>query len=253
MRDEREEGQPVIRLETVSKAFGSRRVLDRVSFDVPRGSACCILGRSGTGKSVTLKHIVGLLRPDAGRVLVLGEDVASLAPRELSKLRQQMGFLFQNAALFDSISVGENVAFPMRRHTTWPDEEIRTRAKQKLESVGLGRDYDKMPAALSGGMRKRAGLARAMALDPPLLLVDEPSAGLDPITSAEIDELLLTLKQEQHTTLVVVTHNIPSARRIGDELLMLHEGRILARGTAEELGRDTHEIVRAFMQSTGSG
>lgn len=248
-----DDGQPVIRLETVTKAFGARRVLDRVSFDVPRGTACCILGRSGTGKSVTLKHIVGLLRPDAGRVLVLGEDVAALAPRDLSQLRQQMGFLFQNAALFDSISVGENVAFPMRRHTKLADGEIRDRARKKLDSVGLGHDYDKMPADLSGGMRKRAGLARAMALDPPLLLVDEPSAGLDPITSAEIDDLLLGLKEEQHTTLVVVTHNIPSARRIGDELLMLHEGRILARGTADELSRSDHEIVRTFMQSTGSG
>jgi phospholipid/cholesterol/gamma-HCH transport system ATP-binding protein len=244
---------PPIRLDAVTKAFGSRRVLDEVSFEVPRGTACCILGRSGTGKSVTLKHIVGLLQPDAGRVIVLDQDVATLAPRDLSRLRQQMGFLFQNAALFDSISVGENVAFPMRRHTRWTEAEIRERAQRKLDAVGLGQDFDKMPAALSGGMRKRAGLARAMALDPPLLLVDEPSAGLDPITSAEIDELLLDLKRSQQTTLVVVTHNIPSARRIGDELLMLHEGRILARGTADALSRSEHAIVQTFMQSTGSG
>jgi len=242
-----------IRLEGVTKAFGAHRVLDRVSFDVRPGTACIILGRSGTGKSVTLKHIVGLLMPDEGHVRVHGEDVPTLAPRDLSRVRKRIGFLFQNAALFDSITVGENVAFPLRRHTNLADAEIRARARQKLESVGLGRDYDKMPADLSGGMKKRAGLARAMALDPGVLLVDEPSAGLDPITAGEIDDLLLRLKQEQRTTLVVVTHNIPSARTIGDELLMLHDGRILARGTADDLADSEHEIVRRFMQSTGGG
>lgn len=242
-----------IQLEGVTKAFGAHRVLDRVSFDVRRGTACIILGRSGTGKSVTLKHIVGLLMPDAGHVRVQGEDVPTLSTRDLSRVRKGIGFLFQNAALFDSITVGENVAFPLRRHTDLSDAEIRDRARQKLASVGLGRDYDKMPADLSGGMKKRAGLARAMALDPGVLLVDEPSAGLDPITSGEIDDLLLRLKQEQQTTLVVVTHNIPSARTIGDELLMLHEGRILARGTADDLAGSEHEIVRAFMRSTGGG
>jgi phospholipid/cholesterol/gamma-HCH transport system ATP-binding protein len=246
-------GQPAVRLQEVSKSFGTRRVLDRVSFEVATGTACCVLGRSGTGKSVTLKHIVGLLKPDAGHVLVFGENVPTLSTRDLARVRKGIGFLFQNAALFDSISVGENVAFPMRRHTTLGEGEIRDRVQQKLDSVGLGHEADKMPADLSGGMRKRAGLARAMALDPRLLLVDEPSAGLDPITAGEIDELLLRLKQEQQTTLVVVTHNIPSARTIGDELLMLHEAKILARGTADELSESDDEIVRAFMRSTGSG
>jgi phospholipid/cholesterol/gamma-HCH transport system ATP-binding protein len=148
--------------------------------------------------------------------------------------------------------VGENVAFPMRRHTKWSNDEIRTRASEKLESVGLGQEYDKMPAALSGGMRKRAGLARAMALDPKILLVDEPSAGLDPITADEIDELLVAQK-DGGTTLIVVTHNIPSARRLGDELMMLHEGRIIARGAPEELERSEHDVVRAFMGSTHAG
>lgn len=244
---------PMIALDHVTKAFGDRRVLDDVSFDVARGTACCILGRSGTGKSVTLKHIVGLMKPDQGRVLVQGEDVPTLSPRDLSRVRRSIGFLFQNAALFDSISVGENVAFPMRRHTELADAEILDRARAKLKAVGLDRDFDKMPADLSGGMKKRCGLARAMALDPDVLLVDEPSAGLDPITSGEIDELLLQLKQEQQTTLVVVTHNIPSARTIGDDLLMLHEGRILARGTADALAESEHAIVRTFMQSTGGG
>jgi phospholipid/cholesterol/gamma-HCH transport system ATP-binding protein len=246
-------GQPAVRLQEVTKSFGTRRVLDHVSFDVPAGTACCVLGRSGTGKSVTLKHIVGLMKPDSGHVLVFGEDVPTLKTRELARMRKGIGFLFQNAALFDSISVGENVAFPMRRHTKLSDSEIRDRVQQKLDAVGLGSEAEKMPADLSGGMRKRAGLARAMALDPRLLLVDEPSAGLDPITAGEIDDLLLHLKQEQHTTLVVVTHNIPSARTIGDELLMLHEGRILARGTADELSQSDNEIVHAFMRSTGGG
>jgi len=254
-REEPEKARPsatAIRLEHLSKAFAGRRVLDDITVDVPEGTAFCLLGRSGTGKSVTLKHIIGLLKPDAGRVLVHGTDVSSLRRRELAAVRKGMGFLFQSAALFDSITVGENVAFPMRRHTDWPARRIREVAQARLAAVGLERDFDKMPSELSGGMRKRAGLARAMALDPDILLVDEPSAGLDPITSREIDDLLVTLKQ-QGTTIVVVTHNIPSARHIGDELAMLHDGRIIARGTAAELDRSDHPLVRAFMQSEGAG
>jgi len=245
-------GQPAILLDHVTKKFGDRKVLDDVTLDIRGGTAFCLLGRSGTGKSVTLKHIIGLMRPDRGHVFVHGRDVTALEGPDLAAVRRTMGFLFQNAALFDSISVGENVAFPLRRHTDWPEERIREVAKAKLANVGLENDYDKMPADLSGGMRKRAGLARAMALDPDILLVDEPSAGLDPITSEEIDQLLVGLK-EKGTTLVVVTHDIPSARHIGDELAMLHEGRVIVRGTAEELERSEHELVRAFMQSHGSG
>jgi phospholipid/cholesterol/gamma-HCH transport system ATP-binding protein len=244
---------PAVRLDHVTKAFGARRVLDDVSFDVPEGCGFAILGRSGTGKSVTLRHMIGLMRPDSGRVFVQGDEVSALAGEPLSKVRQKIGFLFQNAALFDSISVGENVAFPMRRHTKLPDREIRDRAQQRLDAVGLGSEYDKMPADLSGGMRKRAGLARALALDPTVLLVDEPSAGLDPITTEEIDDLLLRLKQERGTTLVLVTHNIPSARKLGDHLVMLHEGRIIAQGTVADLERSEHEMVRAFMMSENAG
>lgn len=242
-----------VRLEHVSKSFGTRKVLDDVSLEVPAGRSLVILGRSGTGKSVTLRHIVGLMRPDSGRVFVHGEEVSRLKGAELSRVRRGIGFLFQNAALFDSISVGENVAFPLRRHTRLGDREIRARALEKLRSVGLEEEYDTMPAALSGGMRKRAGLARALALDPALLLVDEPSAGLDPITADEIDELLVDLKKQQGATLVVVTHNIPSAKRLGDELLMLHDGRIVARGTVEDLARSDDELVRAFMRSQNAG
>jgi phospholipid/cholesterol/gamma-HCH transport system ATP-binding protein len=244
--------EPAIRIERLTKAFAGRVVLDQVSFDVPPGRAFCLLGRSGTGKSVMLKHIVGLMQPDSGRVLVHGTDMARVSGRELTRVRRRMGFLFQNAALFDSITVGENVAFPLRRHTDWKDRRIRETARAKLAEVGLERDYDKMPGDLSGGMRKRAGLARAMALDPDILLVDEPSAGLDPITATEIDELLVQRKS-QGATLIVVTHNIPSARHIGDELAMLHDGRILARGSAAELEGSEHEMVRTFMCSEGSG
>jgi phospholipid/cholesterol/gamma-HCH transport system ATP-binding protein len=163
-----------------------------------------------------------------------------------------MGFLFQNAALFDSMSVGENVAFPMRRHTNWSDADIRERVQHKLADVGLDKEFDKMPGDLSGGMKKRAGLARAMALDPAILLVDEPSAGLDPITAGEIDELLVKTKQGG-TTLVVVTHNIPSARVIGDEFAVLQDGRLLVNGTLDTLDASEEPLVQAFMRSQGGG
>jgi phospholipid/cholesterol/gamma-HCH transport system ATP-binding protein len=244
--------QPAIRLEGVSKSFNDRKVLDDVSLHVAEATCFCLLGRSGTGKSVTLKHIIGLLKPDQGHVFVHGKDVTDLKRRELSEVRRRMGFLFQNAALFDSISVGENVAFPMRRHTDWDEQKIHEAAKSKLANVGLADDFDKMPSDLSGGMKKRAGLARAMALDPDILLIDEPSAGLDPITGDEIDELLVDLKKKG-TTLVMVTHNIPSARHVGDELAMLHEGKVIASGTAEDLDRSDNALVRAFMRSEGAG
>ena len=244
--------QPAIRLDGVSKAFDGHKVLDDVTLDVPAGRGFVLLGRSGTGKSVTLKHIIGLMKPDSGSIVVHGRVVNELDRHELAELRRGMGFLFQNSALFDSISVGENVAFPLRRHTDWPDARIREVAMSKLTDVGLEGDYDKMPSDLSGGMKKRAGLARAMALDPDILLVDEPSAGLDPITADEIDDLLVELKRAG-TTLVVVTHNIPSARHIGDELAFLHEGRVIARGTAAELDKSEDQLVRAFMRSEAGG
>jgi phospholipid/cholesterol/gamma-HCH transport system ATP-binding protein len=245
-------GINAVRFDHVSKAFGTLTVLDDISFEIPAGRAFCLLGRSGTGKSVTLRHIVGLIKPDSGQVFVEEQDMAALAGRDLAGIRQHMGFLFQNAALFDSMSVGDNVAFPMRRHTNWSDAEIRERAAAKLADVGLENDFDKMPGDLSGGMKKRAGLARAMALDPPILLVDEPSAGLDPITAGEIDELLVKRKHGG-TTLVVVTHNIPSARVIGDSFAVLQEGRMLAAGTIETLDASDEPLVKAFMRAQGGG
>ncbi len=243
--------EPAIRFERVSKSFGSHTVLNDVSFEVPRGTAFCILGRSGTGKSVTVKQLAGLLKPDSGRIWVEGEDITTLDAAGLARVRKRMGFLFQYSALFDSITVGENVAFPLRRHTRLNDREIRKRVEERLRRVGLEGICGHMPNEISGGMRKRVGLARALALDPPILLADEPSSGLDPVTSEEIDELLLDLKHEGGTTMVVVTHNIPSARRIGDELALLHEGRFLARGAPHELDQSEYEIVREFMKAQG--
>ncbi len=242
-----------IKFKGVSKSFGSRSVLTDVSFSVAAGSAFVLLGRSGTGKSVTLKLMCGLLKPDSGVVTVNGEDITQFGSNELAATRKHIGFLFQSAALFDSISVGENVAFPLRRHTTKTDAEIREQAEGMLEKVGLAKEYDRMPGDLSGGMRKRAGLARALAVEPSILLVDEPSAGLDPITSGEIDQLLIDIKMNARVTLAVVTHNIPSARRLADRMAFLDAGRLLAEGTVEELEHSEHQLVRDFLKSQQVG
>ena len=239
-----------IRYDRVSKSFGSMPVLHEVSFDVLRGQAFCILGRSGSGKSVTLRQTIGLVRPDSGSIYVFGEDVTKLDSAGLTRVRKQVGFLFQYSALFDSISVGENVAFPLRRHTRMRENEIREKVAELLGRVGLEAQRNKMPSEISGGMRKRVGLARALALNPSILLVDEPSSGLDPVTSLEIDNLLLSLKRTG-TTIVVVTHNIPSALHVGDTLAFLHEGRILESGTPREMERSTHELVRSFLSAQG--
>jgi len=242
-----------VRLENVSKAFNGTKVLDGISFDVKKSSLFCILGRSGTGKSVTLRHIIGLVKPDSGRIFVEDEDITDMAPSELTRIRKKLGFLFQYAALFDSITVFENVAFPLRRHTKLSEAEIESVVNDKLASVGLEKHLNKMPDELSGGMKKRVGLARALAMEPSILLVDEPSAGLDPITSAEIDELILELKNERGVTVVMVTHNIPSARRLADELVFLNQGKLAARGTVMDLERSEDPLVRSFMVSEGSG
>jgi phospholipid/cholesterol/gamma-HCH transport system ATP-binding protein len=239
-----------VRFDDVSKGFDSRRVLDHVSFEVPRGQACCIMGRSGTGKSVTLKLLLGLLKPDEGRIYVNDVQIEALDTAGLVDVRKTIGFLFQYSALFDSLTVGENVAFPLRRHTRMPKREIDERVRERLAAVGLEAELERMPLELSGGMRKRVGLARALALEPSILLVDEPSSGLDPITTREIDNLLTDLKSSGKTTMVVVTHDVSSARRIGDKLVILHEGRIIAQGTAKELDQNPDNVVRQFMEST---
>jgi len=250
---DQKDGTRAVGFDSVSKSFGSRTVLKDISFSVAPGTTFVLLGRSGTGKSVTLKLICGLLKADSGAVFVNGEDITTLESNELASTRKHMGYLFQSAALFDSISVGENVAFPLRRHTQKADGEIRDQAQSLLEMLGLEKEFDSMPGDLSGGMQKRAGLARALAMEPSLLLVDEPSAGLDPITSTEIDELLIDIKTNRHATLVVVTHNIQSARRIADRMAFLDDGHLLAEGTVKELEQSEHPLVRAFMKSEQGG
>jgi phospholipid/cholesterol/gamma-HCH transport system ATP-binding protein len=238
-----------IRFENVTKSFDDERVLDAVSFDVVRGTACCIMGRSGTGKSVTLKLLMGLLTPDAGHIYVNDIGIDTLTGAGLSDVRKTMGFLFQYSALFDSLSVADNVAFPLRRHTGMSEAEIASAVRERLAEVGLEADLDKMPLDLSGGMRKRVALARALALKPSVLLVDEPSSGLDPVTTREIDTLLMDLRSASHTTMVVVTHDVPSARRIADTLIILHAGHIVVQGTVDEVDKSEDEGVQQFMRS----
>ena len=236
----------VICFEHVSKSFGSHQVLRDVSLDIAAGEAFGILGRSGMGKSVSLALMIRLLAPDRGRVFVEGKDLGAIGRDGLMDVRKRIGFLFQNAALLDSLSVYDNVAFPLRRHTRKPEREIQELVKRRLEDVGLGGDANKMPADLSGGMRKRVGLARALVLDPPIILVDEPSSGLDAITASEIYDLLRNLK-ETGKTLVVVTHDGSAMRGIVDELAVLDRASIVARGSPEELARNENEVVRALV------
>jgi phospholipid/cholesterol/gamma-HCH transport system ATP-binding protein len=234
--------------QNVEKGFNGRKILDCVSFTVEEGEAVCILGRSGTGKSVTLKLMIGLLQADAGKVLVSGEDMAALDEEGLAKVRRRMGYLFQSAALFDSFTVNQNLAMPLHRldRTKSPDE-IKQAVHETLKEVGLENDGEKLPAALSGGMQKRAGLARALVLQPKILLVDEPASGLDRITASEIDELLMKVKTERHTTMVIVTHDIHGARRIGDKFAVLDKGKLLAFGTPEELDRKNDTRLNQFI------
>jgi phospholipid/cholesterol/gamma-HCH transport system ATP-binding protein len=243
----RNQTHPAIRIEHVSKSFDGRTVLEDVSFDVSAGEAFGILGRSGTGKSVTLKLIIGLLCPDQGQIFIGDEEIQQLDRTNLLRLRQTVGFMFQDGALFDSISVRENIAFPLRRHTEKTDVEINGIVEEKLSEVGLQEDAEKMPADLSGGMRKRVGLARALALDPPVLLVDEPNSGLDPVTASEIYKLLADLKQKQQRTLVVVTHDAAGVRQFADRLGVLDQGRMIACGSPDKLADSKNHLVRALV------
>ena len=245
------QGQDAIVFDGVVKTFGERKVLDGISFAVSEGEALCILGRSGTGKSVTLRLMIGLMKADGGTVKVMGKDVASLDRDGLSKIRQKMGFLFQSAALFDSFSVKDNLSIPMQRlRKNVPLGEIKDAVEEALKQVGLENDMDKMPAALSGGMQKRAGLARALVLQPEVLLVDEPSSGLDRITAAEIDDLLLKVKSERHATMVIVTHDIHSARRLGDHFAVLENCKLLAWGTPHELDERQDKHLNKFISES---
>ena len=239
-----EGGSAAVVFEHVSRSFGTKQVLRDVSFDIHAGEALCILGRSGTGKSVTLKLIVSLLKPDQGKIWVEQDEITHLGESELSRVRRKMGFLFQDAALFDSLTLYENLALPLMRLTGKSREEVDFVIDKVLRQVGLAGDKKRMPSELSGGMRKRAGLARALVLEPKILLADEPSSGLDRITSSEIDDLLLKQKEEHKTALIVVTHDVRGARRLGDRIVVLDKGRLIADGSFAQIEHSENEVAR---------
>jgi phospholipid/cholesterol/gamma-HCH transport system ATP-binding protein len=242
------ETHPAIAFSHVSCAFDGRDVLKDVSFQVAPQEVLCLLGRSGMGKSVTLKLTIGLLKPASGAIYVENENIVDMDEDGLSKIRSRMGFLFQSAALFDSMSLYENLALPLKRlREKTSDEEIRTIVQTNLDEVGLGKDGRKMPSELSGGMRKRAGLARALMLEPRILLVDEPSSGLDRVTESEIDDLLLRVRERDKTAMLIVTHDIREARRVGDRVAVLDKGNLVAVGSVDELAKNENALVRALV------
>jgi phospholipid/cholesterol/gamma-HCH transport system ATP-binding protein len=237
-----------IELRNVSKRFGSLVVLHDLNLSIEKGQSLVVIGASGTGKSVMLKHIVGLLRPDHGEVWVDGRRIDNLPERELVDVRTRFGFLFQMGALFDSLTVAENVGFPIVEHTHKPPEEVEKIVAHKLRQVGLPEAGPKMPGELSGGQKKRVALARAIALDPEVILYDEPTTGLDPIRSDVINELILKLQRELKVTSIVVTHDMNSAFKVADRIVMLHEGRIIFDGTPEEIQTSENADVKRFVQ-----
>ncbi|NLX13946.1 MAG: ABC transporter ATP-binding protein [Phycisphaerales bacterium] len=242
----------IVELRNVHKRFGPLKVLQGVDLKLQRGRTTVVIGESGTGKSVLIKHMMGLLRPDSGEIYVESERIDHLREKELVKVRQRFGYLFQMSALFDSMTTGQNIAFPLLEHTDYNDREIERIVAEKLELVGLNGSQDKMPAELSGGQRKRVALARAIAMNPQIVLYDEPTTGLDPIRADTINDLIIKLKHEIKVTSVVVTHDMASAFKVADRILMLHEGKFIAEGAAEDFRRSTEPRVRRFVngQST---
>jgi phospholipid/cholesterol/gamma-HCH transport system ATP-binding protein len=250
-RGETEEDNAVaaVAVEDLHKSFGSQAVLNGITLAVRRGETLAVLGRSGTGKSVLLRLIIGLEKPDSGSVRIHGQDIAGLALDQLGEIRKKMGFLFQHAALYDSLTVGQNLAFPLQHHRKQLSKSERSdRVRQLLAEVGMESDLEKMPSDISGGMQKRVGLARALALEPDILLLDEPTAGLDPISSGEIDDLILKLQEEHHVASIVVTHDLHSAKTIADRLALLNEGNVVIEGNFEELQKSDIEFVRDFLK-----
>ncbi len=247
-RATRQAGTPVIELQHVSLAF-DRPILEDISFAAHEGQTIVVVGESGTGKSTLLKLILRLLVPDSGRVLVDGEDIASLSFDEALQVRQKMGMVFQGAALFDSMTVFENIAYPLREHTELTEDEIEARVREKLEFVDLEPDQvlDKLPAELSGGMKKRVGIARGMANNPQVMLYDEPTSGLDPLTTGTITRLIMKLQRELKVTSIVVSHDIRSANRMGSRIALLADGRICFFGTPEEMAASEDEYIQSFL------
>ncbi|HEX6161594.1 MAG TPA: ABC transporter ATP-binding protein [Thermoanaerobaculia bacterium] len=244
---------PMISLQGLWKAFDGRQVLRDMSIDVERGETVVIVGGSGTGKSVTLKHIIGLLRPDKGRVIVDGQDLTALSEVDLNHFRVRFGMAFQEGALFDSMSVFENIAFPLRRHTKMKEKEIRERVEECLERVHLQNVEKKRPSELSGGMRRRVGFARAISLEPQILLFDEPTTGLDPVISDVIADLIIEMDQTLNATSVTITHDMKVAFKIADRVAMLYNGEIVEQGTPEEFQASTNPIVRQFIEGRAEG
>jgi phospholipid/cholesterol/gamma-HCH transport system ATP-binding protein len=238
----------MIQLVDVHKSFGPKRVLDGFSLDVVEGETMVIIGYSGTGKSVAIKHIVGLLEPDRGTVFVDGLEVPALKRRELYQLRARIGYVFQFAALFDSLTIGENVAMGLRKQGSLDEGKIDERVNETLELVDLPNVATRYPAELSGGMRKRVGIARAIALRPKYLLYDEPTTGLDPVTSAVIDELMIRMRDRLGVTSIVITHDMRSAYRVGTRIAMLYDGRVRSVGTVEEIQQTNDPVVRQFIE-----
>src|SRR5579863_4143544 len=240
---------PVVAVEKLHKSFGSQSVLSGISLAVKRGETLAVLGRSGTGKSVLLRLIIGLEKPDSGSIRLHGQDIAGLALDRMGEVRKKMGFLFQHAALYDSLTVGQNVAFPLEHHKKeMSKSEQGDKVRQMLAEVGMENDVAKMPSDISGGMQKRVGLARALALEPDILLLDEPTAGLDPISSGEIDDLILKLQEEHHMASIVVTHDLHSAKAIAGRLALLNEGNVVIEGSFEELQKSDDEFVTEFLK-----
>jgi phospholipid/cholesterol/gamma-HCH transport system ATP-binding protein len=249
LETEQDGSTPVIAVEDLHKSFGSQKVLNGISLTVSSGETLAVLGRSGTGKSVLLKLIIGLQKPDSGSIRIDGQDIAGLALDQLGEIRKKMGFLFQHAALYDSLTVEQNVAFPLQHYKReMSRSEQGNRVRELLAEVGMEGDLEKMPSDLSGGMQKRVGLARALALKPDILLLDEPTAGLDPISSAEIDDLVLKLQKEHHMASIVVTHDLYSARTIANRLALLNEGHVVIEGNFEELQNSDIEFVQEFLK-----
>ncbi len=241
---------PAIQASDLHKAFGEQVVLKGVSFSVAKGETLAVLGRSGTGKSVLLRLLIGLETPDSGSIRIRDKEVTALRNEELSETRKKVGYLFQQGALYDSLTVAENVAFPLERHSKLNLSEITTKVQELLSAVGLEDHAGKLPSEISGGMKKRVALARALALDPDILLFDEPTAGLDPITANEIDLLILEQKQKRGITSVVVTHDIHGVRTYADRVALLHEGEIVAEGAMADLDKDRNQLVADFLKGS---
>jgi phospholipid/cholesterol/gamma-HCH transport system ATP-binding protein len=237
----------MIETRDLKKSFGPQRILDGVDLKIESGESVVIIGRSGGGKSVLLKHLIGLLQPDSGEVLVDGENISRMDERQLLRVREKFGMVFQGAALFDSMTVAENVAFPLERKRKFTGGEIAQRVAKALEMVDLPGTEKKNPAELSGGMRKRVGLARAIVYEPQIILYDEPTTGLDPIVSDSIDKLIIRVRDHLKVTSVVVTHDMRSARRVGNHVMLLHQKKMYAHGTPEEIFASQDPIVRQFI------